>query len=173
MGKFISNYDELPVQNKNIYDLVQEKSDGNVSVFADTIGVKRQVLERIFKKDKRNGKYPSVSENIKEGIKKKFNVDELQLLSNVKNVDTNNEQKSEEVNEINTLPEGINLKDPTVSYLLNVINALADQGKMNAEANKMNAEANQKHASANEQNSLTIGKMVDILEKMLLKEKAV
>lgn len=62
MGKFISNYDELPVQNKNIYDLVQEKSDGNVSVFADTIGVKRQVLERIFKKDKRNGKYPSVSE---------------------------------------------------------------------------------------------------------------
>lgn len=85
MGKFISNYDELPVQNKNIYDLVQEKSDGNVSVFADIIGVKRQVLDRIFKKDKRNDKYPSVSENIKEGIKKTFGIDELQLLSNVKN----------------------------------------------------------------------------------------
>lgn len=173
MGKFISNYDELPVQNKNIYDLVQEKSDGNVSVFADIIGVKRQVLERIFKKDKRNGKYPSVSENIKEGIKKTFGIDELQLLSNKRNVDTNNAPNSKEVKGISALPNGLDLKDPTVNYLLNVINTLADQGKMNAEANKMNAEANQKHASANEKNSVTLGKMVSILEKIFLKENAV
>lgn len=74
---------------------------------------------------------------------------------------------------ISALPNGLDLKDPTVNYLLNVINTLADQGKMNAEANKMNAEANQKHASANEKNSVTLGKMVSILEKIFLKENAV
>lgn len=51
MGKFISNYDELPILNKKIYDLVQEKSDGNISAFADRIDVKQQVLDRLFKKD--------------------------------------------------------------------------------------------------------------------------
>nr|DAV17605.1 MAG TPA: repressor [Caudoviricetes sp.] len=81
MGKFISNYDELPILNKKIYDLVQEKSDGNISAFADRIDVKQQVLDRLFKKDKRNGKYPSVSENIKKGIKDTFGIDELQLLT--------------------------------------------------------------------------------------------
>lgn len=81
MGKFISNYDELPIPNKRVYDLVQSKSDGTVKAFAEMIGVKQQVLDRIFKKDPRNGKYPSVSDKIKEGLKKTFGFDDIWLLT--------------------------------------------------------------------------------------------
>ena len=60
MGKLLSNYEELPVANKKVYDLVQHYTDGNISMFAEYIGVTQQVLERIFRIDKRNGKYPKV-----------------------------------------------------------------------------------------------------------------
>lgn len=72
MGKIISNYDELPLPNKKVYDLVQHQTDGNVKLFAEYIGVTQQVLDRIFKKDSRNKKYPSVSEGIKEALKTKY-----------------------------------------------------------------------------------------------------
>lgn len=70
MGKFILNYEELPLPNKKVYDLVQNLTLGNVKLFSEYIGVKQQVLDRIFKKDPRNNKYPSVSENIKSALKK-------------------------------------------------------------------------------------------------------
>lgn len=72
MGKFILNYEELPLPNKKVYDLVQNLTVGNVKLFSEYIGVKQQVLDRIFKKDPRNNKYPSVSENIKSALKKKY-----------------------------------------------------------------------------------------------------
>ena len=72
MGKFILNYEELPLPNKKVYDLVQHLTEGNVKLFSEYIGVKQQVLDRIFKKDPRNNKYPSVSENIKSALKKKY-----------------------------------------------------------------------------------------------------
>lgn len=77
MSKKISNYDELPYANKKIYDLVQYQTDGNVKLFAEYIGVSQQVLDRIFKEDSRNGKYPSISENIKNALKKKFNLNNV------------------------------------------------------------------------------------------------
>lgn len=84
MSKKISNYDELPYANKKVYDLVQFQTDGNVKLFAEYIGVSQQVLDRIFKEDSRSGKYPSVSENIKNALKKKF------ALNDVWFVDTEN-----------------------------------------------------------------------------------
>ena len=72
MAKLISNYEELPLANRKVYDLVVQHSDGNVKQFAETIGVKQQVLDRIFKVDSRSGKYPSVSEGIRDGIREKF-----------------------------------------------------------------------------------------------------
>lgn len=77
MSKKISNYDELPYANKKIYDLIQYQTDGNVKFFAEFIGVSQQVLDRIFKKDSRNGKYPSISENIKNALKKKFAITDV------------------------------------------------------------------------------------------------
>lgn len=72
MGKIISNYKELPLPNKKVYDLVQQETDGNVSLFSDNIGVQQQSLDRIFKTDSRSGKYPSVSDAIKDAIKSKY-----------------------------------------------------------------------------------------------------
>lgn len=77
MSKKISNYDKLPYANKKVYDLVQFQTDGNVKLFAEYIGVSQQVLDRIFKEDSRSGKYPSVSENIKNALKKKFAITDV------------------------------------------------------------------------------------------------
>lgn len=95
MGKFISNYNELPIPNKRIYDLVQSKSDGNVKAFAEMIGVKQQILDRIFKKDPRNGKYPSISEKIKEGLENTFGLDDIWLLTGEGKMANDNTPKTE------------------------------------------------------------------------------
>lgn len=117
MGKFISNYDELPLPNKRIYDLVQSKTDGTVAAFAEMIGVTQQVLDRIFKKDKRSNKYPSISKKIKDGLKNTFGLDEVWLLtgegemlvsndsSTVKVIDNENDLKSALEKGIRLLPE--------------------------------------------------------------------
>ena len=81
MGKLLSNYEELPVANKKVYDLVQHYTDGNISMFAEYIGVTQQVLERIFRIDKRNGKYPKVSDGIKSALKEKLNISESWFIS--------------------------------------------------------------------------------------------
>lgn len=109
MGKYISNYDELPIPNKKIYDLVQEQTNGSVKAFAEIIGVSQQVLDRIFKIDSRNGKYPSVSEKIKVGLKEKFGIDEIWLLTDEKS----NNPKPE--NEASPIDEPIILRVPLVS----------------------------------------------------------
>ena len=77
MGKRISNYDELPFANKKVYDLIVFNTNGNISMFAEYIGVSQQVLERIFRKDKRSGKYPRVSDGIKDALKSKFNLSDV------------------------------------------------------------------------------------------------
>lgn len=81
MKKGSSSYNEMPLPNRKIYDLVCEKTDGNVRVFADILGIKQQTLNRIFNRDPRNGKYPSVSDEIKAALKSKLGLDELWLFS--------------------------------------------------------------------------------------------
>lgn len=98
MSKKISNYDELPYANKKVYDLVQFQTDGNVKLFAEYIGVSQQVLDRIFKEDSRSGKYPSVSENIKNALKKKF------ALNDVWFVDTENNTNEPVISYKNGVP---------------------------------------------------------------------
>jgi SOS-response transcriptional repressor LexA len=65
-------YKELPLPNRKIYDLILNSSGGVQRSFAESIGVSAQVIGRLFKKDDRNGKYPSISPSIKEGIKNKY-----------------------------------------------------------------------------------------------------
>lgn len=76
MARILEHYDELPIPNRKVYDLVQEHTNGSVKAFAEMIGVSQQLLDRTFKIDSRNGKYPSVSDKIKEGIQSKFGYDE-------------------------------------------------------------------------------------------------
>lgn len=100
MGKFISNYEELPLPNKKVYDLVQHLTEGNVKLFSEYIGVKQQVLDRIFKKDPRNDKYPSVSENIKSALKEKYGFGDDWFYTNEKVEDV--EQEARQISSADT-----------------------------------------------------------------------
>lgn len=70
-----NEYNSLPLENRRLFDLVNEYTGGNVSMFANSIGVKQQSVYRVFKIDQRSGKYPSVSSDIKDAIKDKFGIE--------------------------------------------------------------------------------------------------
>ena len=74
---------DMPYANKKIYELVQSETNGNVSAFAQNIKVSQQSLNRIFCIDKRNGKYPSVSNEIKQAIIEVYGKDEIWFISDL------------------------------------------------------------------------------------------
>lgn len=78
MGRNIINREKLPLPNRNLYDLMMDKTNGNISAFADLIGVSQQVLDRTFR-EQGNGKYPSISDKIKDGLKKEYGIDDQWL----------------------------------------------------------------------------------------------
>jgi hypothetical protein len=64
---------DLPVLTKRISQVVQYYTNGNVKAFAEKLSnISQQRLDRIFKIDKRTGKYPSVSDDILIEISKCF-----------------------------------------------------------------------------------------------------
>ena len=67
--------------NKKVYELIQEKTNGNVKAFAESIGVAQQSLNRIFSIDKRNDKFPSISNDIKQGIIRVYGKDEIWFIA--------------------------------------------------------------------------------------------
>ena len=73
----------MPYANKKVYELIQKETNGNVRAFAQSINVSQQSLNRIFCIDKRNGKYPSVSNEIKKGIIDVYGKDEIWFISDV------------------------------------------------------------------------------------------
>lgn len=79
--KVLLDTSEMPLINRAVYNLVIKEADGVVSKFAKDIKIIQQRLDRIFKKDKRNNKYPSVTEDIKEAIFTTFGIDEITLLN--------------------------------------------------------------------------------------------
>ena len=83
MNKAGLNRNEMPLPNRKIWDLATERTSGNVSALADMIGIKQQSLDRLFKIDKRSGKYPSVSSEIKKALFEKLGVSEIDLLTDI------------------------------------------------------------------------------------------
>ncbi len=69
--------EKLPVANRNVKNLINQTFGGNITQFARLIGVSHQRVDRLFKTDPRSGKYPSVSEKMKNAIKKTFNIDDF------------------------------------------------------------------------------------------------
>lgn len=74
------NYENLPLPNRKIYDLVMKHTGGNVTSFAAMIGISQQRVNRIFNIDTRSKKYPSISSEIKSAVMKKFCIDEVWFL---------------------------------------------------------------------------------------------
>lgn len=75
------NMDGMPYANRKVYELIQSETDGNVRAFAKNINVSQQSLNRIFCIDKRNGKYPSISKDIKQGIIDVYGKDEIWFIA--------------------------------------------------------------------------------------------
>lgn len=70
----------LPDLNQRVYDLIQLKTAGNVTKFAELIGKNQQGIDRLFKIDKRSNAYPKVSEAIIDSIVEKFLINKAWLL---------------------------------------------------------------------------------------------
>lgn len=83
LRKTILNTSEMPYANKKVYELIQSETGGNVRAFAKSINVSQQSLNRIFCIDKRNGKYPSVSNDIKQGIIDVYGKDEIWFITDI------------------------------------------------------------------------------------------
>lgn len=99
---------EMPYANRKIYELVQNETNGNVSAFAQKIKVTQQSLNRIFCIDKRNGKFPSVSNDIKQAIIETYGKDEIWFISDL---GSNENSSSEEGNNIQS-----NQITPQINY---------------------------------------------------------
>lgn len=59
---------EMPFASQKLLELIDSQADGRVQKFAKMIGESQQKINRIFLKDKRNGKYPRISDDLKELI---------------------------------------------------------------------------------------------------------
>lgn len=96
---------DMPYANRKVYELIQSETDGNVRAFAKSINVSQQSLNRIFCVDKRNGKYPSVSKDIKQGIIDAYGKDEIWFIadSNENEVLRNNKAENLTKEETNFL----------------------------------------------------------------------
>lgn len=65
----------LPEINGRVKAIIDKYSDGNIAEFARSLnGISQQRLDRLFKKDKRNNKYPSVHADITQAILEKYPV---------------------------------------------------------------------------------------------------
>jgi len=58
--KIKKNKLKLPIENKRLTQLIEIKSLGNKSAFAEAIGVSATHINRMFHLDKRSNKYPSL-----------------------------------------------------------------------------------------------------------------
>lgn len=160
----------LPPINERIKDIINDQTKGNVTAFSIDLGYNgAQKVNRLFKIDSRTGKYPTPSSTLISDISNKFDVNINWIISgvgekyNIQRTLDNSVSPVKEVYIQSGTPNNININDPTVSYLMKVIDMLSKQGQDNADANN-------RHATANEENSKTISKLVDILEKIMLKE---
>lgn len=81
--KIITNTSDMPYANKKVYELIQSETGGNVKAFAKSINVSQQSLNRIFCIDKRNGKFPSISNEIRQGIIDTYGKDEIWFIAEI------------------------------------------------------------------------------------------
>ena len=73
------NVDELPFMNKVIYQYVMSRANGNITEFSRLVDVSQQRISRLFYRDGRSGKYPTVSQSIKDAVCEAFGISEMEL----------------------------------------------------------------------------------------------
>lgn len=131
------NINDMPYANKKVYELIQSETDGNVRAFAKSINVSQQSMNRIFCVDKRNGKYPSISNEIKQGIIDTYGKDEIWFISDLSVIASCDEmltminpefaEKQRQENEINTLKGQMAEMSKNMSDLMELNKRLMEQ----------------------------------------------
>lgn len=128
---------KIPELNNRILDLVHTRSSGNVSEFARIIDQDQQKIERLFRVDKRNNKYPKPSDPIIEAIIQKLGISREWLLlgigfeeeNNYKgNIKSNNNELQHLKNEIIALKNQIKkLEDARNKQTSQIIEVIAKE----------------------------------------------
>lgn len=86
---------ELPSDNLAVYQLVDKESGGIIKDFALKLDVPPQTIQRLFKIDKRTGRYPNVTSEIKSKIAKAYGLQEDWCESMVEKIEENREAYNE------------------------------------------------------------------------------
>ena len=64
----------MPFPNQKLVELINSQTNGNIQRFANMIGMSQQRVNRLIVIDKRNGKYPRITDDLKLAINKVFNL---------------------------------------------------------------------------------------------------
>lgn len=85
----------LPSDNLAVYQLVDKESGGIIKDFALKLNVPPQTIQRLFKIDKRTGRYPNVTSEIKSKIAKAYGLQEDWCESMVEKIEESRKWRSE------------------------------------------------------------------------------
>lgn len=85
----------LPSENLAVYQLVSKESGGIIKDFALRLNVPPQTIQRLFKIDKRTGRYPNVTSEIKSKIAKAYGLQEDWCESMVEKIEESRKWRSE------------------------------------------------------------------------------
>lgn len=87
--------DDLPNDNLAVYQLVNKESGGIIKDFALKLNVPPQTIQRLFKIDKRTGRYPNITSEMKNKIAKAYNLQSDWCESMVEKIEDDRKECSE------------------------------------------------------------------------------
>ena len=67
---------DMPLENKKLWLLIKKETYGNVSTFAEKIGVSQQMVDVCFRIDKKIGRYRPIFPKVKKAIKEYYKLDD-------------------------------------------------------------------------------------------------
>ena len=133
--------DDMPIPQRNLFNLILRETNGNISAFAKKVECSQQMLDMCFKPDKSTGKYRSIYPSIKNAVMQAYGFDEGWFFRT-----DENEEQTKEVPTFNN------------NEFWSVLKSLTDANAKHAQANLINAEANMK-------NAVNIENLINMLNK--------
>lgn len=86
---------ELPSSNLAVYQLVNKECGGIIKDFALKLNVPPQTIQRLFKVDKRTGRYPTITSEMKKKIAKAYGLHSDWCESMSEEIEESRERRSE------------------------------------------------------------------------------
>lgn len=65
----------MPYANRQLVEIIKEKTDGNVQKFAEEIGMSQQRINRLLVYDKKAERYPGVSDEVRNAVIETYGID--------------------------------------------------------------------------------------------------